>query len=150
MADRIVVMNAGKIEQIGTPLELYDRPANMFVAGFIGSPSMNFLSGALRQSTFVATDGSVIPIAGVKTGDVEAITLGVRPEHFRLDPQGMAAEVITIEPTGAETQVMMRFAGHEVVGVFRERIEVVAGQTLNISLDMEKLHLFDARTGERT
>ncbi len=149
MADRIVVMNAGRIEQIGTPLELYDRPANMFVAGFIGSPAMNFLAGNLQQSEFSASDGSKIALPDVGNINVDKITLGVRPEHFRIDLKGLPAEVITIEPTGAETQVMMRFCGHDVVGVFRERIDVAAGQTIRVSLDREKLHLFDTKTGKR-
>ncbi|MGN7295463.1 ABC transporter ATP-binding protein [Rhizobium sp. SAFR-030] len=149
MADRIVVMNAGRIEQIGTPLELYDRPANLFVAGFIGSPAMNFLTGSLQQSTFVAPDGSRLPLPSSATANADQITLGIRPEHFRLDPQGLPAEIITIEPTGAETQAMMRFGGHEVVGVFRERIDIAAGQTINVGLDTEKLHLFDTTTGKR-
>ncbi|WP_320188395.1 ABC transporter ATP-binding protein (plasmid) [Agrobacterium rosae] len=149
MADRIVVMNAGRIEQIGTPLELYDRPANLFVAGFIGSPAMNFLNGVLQQSTFVTPDGSRLSLPVGETINAGEITLGVRPEHFRLDAQGLPAEIVTVEPTGAETHVMMRFAGQEVVGVFRERIDVAPGHTISVSLDMDKLHLFDTATGKR-
>jgi multiple sugar transport system ATP-binding protein len=150
MADRIVVMNAGHIEQIGSPLELYDRPANVFVAGFIGSPSMNFLAGKLEGSNFVAADGTKIALAKVPANsDGRKVTLGVRPEHFRLDPNGVPAEIVTVEPTGSETQVAVRFAGHDVVGAFRERVEAGPGEALPMSPDTAKVHLFDAETGTR-
>jgi multiple sugar transport system ATP-binding protein len=150
MADRIVVMNAGHIEQIGSPLELYDRPTNVFVAGFIGSPSMNFLSGKLEGGKFVAADGTRITLDKVPANaDGRKVTLGVRPEHFRLDQNGVPAEIVTVEPTGSETQVAVRFAGHDVVGAFRERVEAGPGETLAMSPDTAKIHLFDAETGAR-
>jgi multiple sugar transport system ATP-binding protein len=150
MADRIVVMNEGVVEQIGTPLELYDKPRNLFVAGFIGSPAMNFLGGRIADGAFVAADGTRIALGKVPTGaDGKAVTLGIRPEHFRLDPSGMAAEIVVVEPTGSETQVFARLAGNEIVGVFRERITVGPGDTLKISPDAGALHLFDATTGMR-
>jgi multiple sugar transport system ATP-binding protein len=148
MADRIVVMHDGVIEQIGTPLELYDRPANLFVAGFIGSPAMNVLDGRTESGAFVAADGTRIPLPAGGGGAREA-RLGIRPEHFRLDPDGVPAEIVTVEPTGSDTLVHLRFAGHEVVGVFRERIGEHYGDTLRISPDSVHLHLFDAGTGQR-
>ncbi|HTN62422.1 MAG TPA: sn-glycerol-3-phosphate ABC transporter ATP-binding protein UgpC, partial [Devosia sp.] len=95
MADKIVVMNAGKVEQIGVPLDLYDRPANLFVAGFIGSPSMNFISGQITPDGFTAA-GITLPLPpGLTPGNA---TYGIRPEHFELSPAGVAATVLLVEP----------------------------------------------------
>jgi multiple sugar transport system ATP-binding protein len=150
MADRIVVMHDGIIEQIGTPLELYDRPANLFVAGFIGSPAMNMLGGKIDGDTFVADDGTKVNLhmtPGNSSG--RTVTLGVRPEHFQLDPEGVPAEVLTVEPTGSETQVVARFAGHEITGAFRERITAQPGSTLKITPQAGTVHLFDGENGKR-
>ncbi|WP_237153849.1 ABC transporter ATP-binding protein [Oryzibacter oryziterrae] len=150
MADRIVVMNAGRVEQIGSPLELYDRPANLFVAGFIGSPAMNMLSGRLEADAFVAADGTRIALAEHRAaGAGRAVTLGIRAEHFALDGEGLAAEVLTVEPTGSETQVLMRLAGQDVVASFRERVTALPGQTLGVRPMAEAFHLFDSETGVR-
>ena len=150
MADRIVVMHDGIIEQIGTPLELYDRPANLFVAGFIGSPAMNLLEGKMDGESFIAADGTRIPLGRtVANAAGRALTLGVRPEHFHLDPNGVPAEVLTVEPTGSETQVFARFAGHEIMGAFRERITTQPGQMLKITPEPDKVHLFDSESGQR-
>lgn len=151
MADRIVVMHDGNIEQIGTPLELYDRPANTFVAAFIGSPSMNMIAGTLKGTDFVADDGTTTIAVGAVSGsaDGQRVTLGIRPEHFSLDPAGAEAEIVTVEPTGSETQVHMKLAGQDVVGVFRERIGVGPGDKLKVSPDLNKLHLFEAQSGQR-
>ncbi|MEN3147967.1 sn-glycerol-3-phosphate ABC transporter ATP-binding protein UgpC [Neorhizobium sp. IRAMC:178] len=149
MADRIVVMNGGVIEQVGSPLDLYDRPANLFVAGFIGSPSMNILTGRLENGSFVLADGTAVPAANLASFGNRSIQLGVRPEHLRLDPNGLNAEIVTVEPTGSETQVVMRLGGHEVTGVFRERILKVPGEALSIGIDIEHVHIFDTETGKR-
>src|SRR5215210_9587604 len=109
MADKIVVMHDGVVEQVGAPLELYDSPANMFVAGFIGSPAMNFLKGRCERGRFVLEDGSALPLpAGlghVPSGDV---VYGVRPEHLVLRDDGLPLTVAIVEPTGSETQVIAR------------------------------------------
>jgi multiple sugar transport system ATP-binding protein len=149
MADRIVVMHGGVVEQIGSPLELYDRPANLFVAGFIGSPSMNILGGKLENGTFVSIDGTRIGLPNAASLGNRPVHLGIRPEHLRLDAAGLAGEIITVEPTGSETQVALRLAGHDVVGVFRERILNPPGETLKLGLDIEKVHLFDSDSGKR-
>jgi multiple sugar transport system ATP-binding protein len=149
MADRIVVMNGGVIEQVGSPLDLYDRPANLFVAGFIGSPSMNILTGRLENGSFVLADGTTIPAANLAPFGNRSIHLGVRPEHLRLDPNGLNAEIVTVEPTGSETQVVMRLGGHEVIGVFRERIMKTPGEALSIGIDIGHVHIFDPETGKR-
>ncbi|ALN71250.1 ABC transporter ATP-binding protein [Aureimonas sp. AU20] len=149
MADRIVVMNGGRVEQIGTPLELYERPANLFVAGFIGSPAMNLLPGRLGEGALTAEDGTRIPIAGTSPAHRGAAILGARPEHIVLDPGGVPAEVLVVEPTGADTHVTLRLAGQPVVGTFRERITARPGDQMPVRLDPERLHLFDAETGRR-
>ena len=149
MADRIVVMNDGYVEQIGTPLELYDRPGNRFVAGFIGSPAMNMLRGQLVGGDFSAEDGTKIALGIATAGGEREVDLGVRAEHFALDETGVAAEVVSLEHTGAETLVVMRLAGQDVTGSFRERIDVEPGGTVKIGFNPERLHLFDAATGAR-
>jgi multiple sugar transport system ATP-binding protein len=150
MADRIVVMHDGVIEQIGTPLELYDSPANLFVAGFIGSPAMNLLGGKMDGNSFVADDGTRIELSNAP-GNLagRAVTLGVRPEHFHLDASGQPAEVLTVEPTGSETQVVAKFAGQEIMGAFRERITTRPGEMLKIRPDLGSVHLFDSSSGQR-
>ncbi len=150
LADRIVVMHDGHIEQIGTPLELYDEPANTFVAGFIGSPAMNMIKGTISGQVLKTPGGELLlPTAAVSGLDGRSLIVGIRPEHFRLGPNGIAAKVVTVEPTGSETLVNMRLAGQEVVGLFRERVRVAAGDTLHLLPDAEAIHLFDATTEER-
>jgi len=150
MADRIVVMHDGIIEQIGSPLELYDRPANLFVAGFIGSPAMNMIAGKMEGNTFVADEGTRVDLALAPPNSAgRPVTLGVRPEHFHLDPNGLPAEILTVEPTGSETQVVARFAGQEIMGAFRERITAQPGETLRIRPEPSAVHLFDTQSGAR-
>ncbi|QQA41437.1 ABC transporter ATP-binding protein [Pelagovum pacificum] len=150
MADRIVVMHDGVIEQIGTPLELYDAPGNLFVASFIGSPAMNQFPGRIVEGAFVATDGTRLPIGALGAGhDGREVVLGIRPEHFRLDPKGLDMEVVTVEPTGAETQVMAEFAGQTVTVAFRERITARPGEHITVSVAPETVHLFDAASRKR-
>ena len=142
MADRIVVMRDGNIEQIGTPLDLYDRPCNQFVAGFIGSPSMNFLAGSRSEDGFRLTDGTTFPadfIPGV------AVTCGIRPEHLRRDDSGVDIEAVVVEPTGSETQVVARLADQSIVALFRERLSIRPGDSLRVSVDRAHLHVFDAK-----
>jgi len=150
MADKIVVMNGGNVEQIGAPLELYDRPNNLFVAGFIGSPAMNFLAGEVRGGSFRVGDIALpLPTGGGGAREGQKVIYGMRPEHLRLDPAGVAATVHVTEPTGSETQVIMNLAGTQVVGAFRERISEKPGQNLHIAPDPALVHLFDEQTGTR-
>lgn len=152
MADRIVVMNAGRIEQIGTPLELYDTPANLFVADFIGSPSMNFLPGTLEPGAVKLADGSRLPVAPVGQHDTgRQVIFGVRPEHLALsaDGQGLAAEVEVVEPTGANIQVYAKVAGTPLCAVFTERHDFRPGQVIHLTAPVDKAHLFDQATGQR-
>jgi len=151
MADRIVVMHDGNVEQIGTPLELYDRPANIFVAEFIGSPGMNMLAGTLEAGDFVTDDGTRIALGAMAAlaADGQRLVLGIRPEHLMLDPAGLPAEIVTVEPTGAETQISLHLAGHRIVATLRERITERAGETLRIAPVPGMVHLFDAASGKR-
>ncbi len=150
MADKIVVMNAGNVEQIGTPLELYDYPSNLFVAGFIGSPAMNFLKGRIEGSAFHAEGGAALPLPAKSNGsDGRPAVYGVRPEHFRLSATGLPATVHVVEPTGSETQVMAEFAGVPIICAFRERVSAKPGETIRIAPDPALVHLFDADTGRR-
>ena len=146
MADRIVVLNGGRVEQTGAPLDLYDRPANQFVAGFIGSPSMNFLKGTITEAGF-QTSGVVMPLpASTNTIVGQACVYGIRPEHFRLnDHPGHAsvpAEIVLIEPMGSETQVTMRLGDVQVIGVFRERINGAPGDVMHVLPEVDAVHLF--------
>jgi multiple sugar transport system ATP-binding protein len=153
MADKIVVMNAGNVEQIGAPLDLYDDPANLFVAGFIGSPAMNFLRGRLARDgaglDVVLGDGVRIPApASVRAdNDGREVTLGVRPEHLAVSDRGVPAEVVVVEPTGADTQIFCKLAGADVTAVVRERHSFHPGE--NIRLAPELTYLFDPATGAR-
>jgi multiple sugar transport system ATP-binding protein len=150
MADRIVVMHDGIVEQIGTPLDLYDRPGNTFVAGFIGSPSMNFIKGTAHGDVIRAAGGLALPLpAGLVLPEGKSITYGIRPEHLRLDPQGMETEIVVIEPTGSETQVVIKAGEHEITGVFRDRVTARPGEKLRIMPETGLVHLFDGETGQR-
>jgi len=155
MADKIVVMNDGNIEQIGEPLELYDRPSNRFVAGFIGSPAMNFLTGHLAVNGSGASfegEGAIkLPLdirPAVSTG--HPVVLGVRPEHLTLGENGIEAEVAVVEPTGSEIQVNSLAAnGDEIVAVFRERRMFEPGEKIRLMPQHGTVHLFDQATGAR-
>lgn len=156
MADRIVVMNEGLVEQVGTPLELYDRPANLFVADFIGSPSMNFIKGTLRRegdSAFVlAADGTQLALPKDVQGiDGQKVIYGVRPEHLVLaeGDAGVEVAIEVIEPTGANIEVFVSLAGKRVCAVFGERHPFKPGEKIRLSSDVQKVHLFDAETGKR-
>jgi len=149
MADKIVVLNGGRVEQIGAPLDLYDRPANQFVAGFIGSPSMNFINGKIGPEGFNAK-GVTLPLPEAlhdKTG-IDAV-YGIRPEHFTLAEDGLSAVVSLVEPMGSETQVTMTLGEHTIIGVFRERVAAQPGETIKVRPDLANLHIFDAATGAR-
>ena len=150
MADQIVVMHDGHIEQTGTPLELYDRPANRFVAGFIGSPSMNFIEATQKDGEMVTASGARLPIAGaVAANDGRAMVYGIRPEHLDIADDGFEAEVVVIEPTGSETQLFARLGNQEIVAIFRERHDFAPGQKIRLKPRAPVAHLFDASSGQR-
>jgi len=151
MADRIVVMHDGIIEQIGTPLELYDSPRNLFVAGFIGSPAMNFLKGAAKSDGSIEIGGTRLPVAGRHSvADGQPVVYGIRPEHLELANDGFPATIAVVEPTGSETMVVVRMGGEtEVVALFRERHQFAPGQTVHLRPRVEQVHLFDSQSGQR-
>ncbi len=153
MADKIVVMHDGVVEQIGAPLDLYDKPDNLFVAGFIGSPAMNTLRGTLRVNgvaEFEGPGGSKLPITSVPPGsDGRRAVYGVRPEHFQLASDGVESEIQVVEPTGSEIQVVAKLGGEDIIAVFRERHPFKPGDKIRLKPNPELVHLFDAATGER-
>jgi multiple sugar transport system ATP-binding protein len=143
-------MHDGIVEQIGAPLDLYDRPANLFVAGFIGSPAMNFLKGTVEPNGFRTIDGIMLPLKSTPpTAASHSAVYGVRPEHFVLSKEGVPARVSVIEPTGSEMQIVARIGGQEVICVFRERITPRPGDMIHIMPDPNLIHIFDEQTGKR-
>jgi multiple sugar transport system ATP-binding protein len=154
MADRIVVMHDGRIEQIGSPLELYDHPNNLFVAGFIGSPAMNFISGTLRRngaSLHVETaEGISLPLLGKTAGqDGQPVIYGVRPEHLMLvESGGVPMSVGVVEPTGADTLVYGELGATPICAVFSERVAFEPGQQVALRPDLEGVRVFDKASGD--
>src|SRR5580700_6011854 len=153
MADKIVVMHDGVVEQMGSPLELYDRPENQFVAGFIGSPAMNFLKGKVKangNTGFEGPNGVKLPLKSAPANsDGRPAVYGIRPEHFTIAYDGAEAEIIVVEPTGSETQVFAKLGGEQVVAVFRERHQFNPGDKIRLKPDPSLVHLFDEATGKR-
>ena len=154
MADRIVVMHDGRIEQIGEPLELYDRPDNLFVAQFIGSPAMNIVSGTVRRANggaWVEAAGGVRwPLGHIAGADGQAVAYGVRPEHLSLGGSGaVPAEIIVVEPTGAETELLVQAGEAQIVLVTHGRPVVNPGDKIGLAVDPAMVHVFDQKTGAR-
>jgi multiple sugar transport system ATP-binding protein len=153
MADKIVVMQGGRVEQIGAPLELYDKPVNKFVAGFLGSPAMNFLEGTLH-----AQDGPRLEFAGGRSirlsrmpdgSDGREVIFGIRPEEIHIGAEGADARLIVVEPTGSETLLSIDFAGFELTCLLRQRANLSPGQDVKISFTSGSVHFFDPTTGQR-
>jgi multiple sugar transport system ATP-binding protein len=153
MADKIVVMHDGKVEQIGTPLDLYDRPQNLFVAGFIGSPAMNLLKGTIRangSAAFEVPSEIGLPLMNVPSSwNGRTAIYGVRPEHFTLADDGAPASVQVVEPTGSELQVTATMGDTAVIAIFRERHKLKPGDIIRLKPDPNLVHLFDANDGTR-
>jgi multiple sugar transport system ATP-binding protein len=152
MADRIVVMHDGVVEQAGAPLELYDRPANLFVASFLGSPAMNFIVGRLAaEGAFVSEDGSVIMSPRkTPTRAGASVVCGFRPEAIVLDANSpLRLRVTLTEPTGAETHVFGRIGGVDVIAVLRERVSLSEGSEIGVSIAADQLHIFEAASQAR-
>jgi len=153
MADKIVVMQGGHVEQIGAPLELYDNPNNVFVAGFIGSPAMNFVRGRVARNgsaAVVTPEGETIPAPDAPGMDEgREVVLGMRPEHLTLvdGDLGFSAQVVVTEPTGSEVQILAKHGADDVVAVFRERFMPSPGQVIRLAPDLGHAHVFDAETG---
>jgi multiple sugar transport system ATP-binding protein len=150
MGEKIVVLHDGKVEQAGPPLDLFDKPVNLFVAGFIGSPAMNVLHGRVQNGRFATDKGVSLPLNPTQaTTPAGAAAYGVRPEHLMLDDAGLPAIVHVVEPTGSETQVELDLSGHLITAIFRERISARPGETLRILPNPGLVHLFDQASGLR-
>ena len=153
MADRIVVMNEGRIEQIGKPLELYDKPMNVFVAGFIGTPSMNLLeakadlSGKYPMALF-ETGGKLPLPAKVNLKDGNDIIYGLRPEHCKIAKTGHLSKVEAIKPMDSETHLILRFANQRVVMAVHERLNFSPSESLTFQPNLEKVVIFDKKSGQ--
>ena len=155
MADNIIVMNGGRIEQAGAPLELFDNPANLFVAGFLGSPSINLIDARVDNNTeaLVAClpDGSNMTLSnspGLTVG--QDIVLGIRPHYLRLDEQGpLNATVKVIEPTGVETIVSADLSGIEIVSQLPRQSLPSRDEHIRFDADPDKILIFDKKSGLR-
>ena len=149
MADRIAVMNEGRIEQLGAPLELYDRPANLFVAQFIGSPAMNIFEGVLSNGRVEAL-GSRWPVSAAARGaDGQAVKYGIRPEHLQLGRDGVPAEVVVVEPMGHETELLVKINDIDLIVVMHGRSAHAPGERIFLAPQAANAHLFDAASGRR-
>ncbi|MEZ2218687.1 ABC transporter ATP-binding protein [Rhizobium sp. RCC_161_2] len=154
MADKIVVLQGGKVEQIGTPLELYDQPKNVFVAGFLGSPAMNFLEGRLTgglKPTLLLPSGTPVELLDAPAqAENKDILIGIRPEDISFAADGgVPATVTVIEPTGSETHVALEVEGKELTWVMRERAELAPNQKVQLSFKSPNVHFFDKATQQR-
>jgi len=161
MADRIVVLRDGLVEQVGTPVDLYDRPCNTFVAGFIGSPAMNLLTGSVQGSR-VAVDfgGEVVLPDNCAAQPGQRVTLGLRPEHIRVQgagAPGIACRVDAAEFTGADTLVMFAPLGGQdavidaarIQAVVHDRVSLKRGDAVTLAIDPARVHVFDTASGQR-
>ena len=152
LADRVVVMNAGRIEQVGAPVELYERPETLFVASFIGSPQMNLLPARISDGGLALAAGGTWPCPGASCLPA-AVTVGVRPEHLQISETGLPVAVEVVEPTGAETFVLCRTLGEasvaEVMLSIRGNARLAPGTELRVSPEPGQVHVFDPATGLR-
>jgi len=150
MADRVVVMRDGLVEQIGSPLDLYDVPGNLFVAGFIGSPAMNAVPGVIADGHFLADGGLCLPVPdwiGSQTG--RRVIYGIRPEHLLLASDGFEARVKVVEPTGSETMVVANALRIDWTCLIKDRVHILPDQTIRLLPRPEFVHVFDEASGAR-
>ena len=149
LADRIVVMDQGRVQQVGAPLDVYDRPGNKFVAGFIGSPAMNFVQGEVAASGVnVAGTHFTLPLTQLPEQG-RKVWLGVRPEHLAIEPNGVSATVEVVEPLGHGTMLHVTAFGVRWVVLDSGRSPVRAGDQLGLRMDPHRMHLFDHESGLR-
>jgi len=157
MADRVVVLRDGVIEQLGTPIELYDSPANVFVAEFIGSPAMNVLPARLRidgsRRAAMVDGGSIVDLPPALSGkEGQAILLGIRPEHLAIGGAahgGLTGTVSLVEPLGSQVQIISEVAGRSVTVLISERVLPAVGSAITLSPKTASVHAFDAESGRR-
>ncbi len=153
MADKIVVMRDGRVEQIGAPLDLYDHPQNVFVAGFIGSPSMNFLHGKISETasgkTFTSDSGLTLPLPQTAARVGAEVIYGIRPEHIAVSPEGTHVTVVVTEPTGSETQIFARAGTDLIDAIVKDRIAARPGEKVGFLINPAHVHLFDHKSQQR-
>jgi multiple sugar transport system ATP-binding protein len=147
LANRIAVLNAGELQQIGTPDEVYDHPANVFVAEFIGSPPMNLLDASVDGDALVVGGGWRIPAPGAATAPNRNVRVGLRPEGITIDPDGQAAEVVAVEPFGSEVIIDVRVGDQPLKIRAAPDIRPEAGSTVGLRADPGAVRLFDQETG---
>ena len=152
MADKIVVMNEGLVEQTGAPLDLYDKPVNIFVAGFIGSPSMNLFNASINSNSINLGSAGSIPITRNTTSENNLdITLGIRPSHMDISKngEGLKFQIDVIEPTGADSLVYGKINDTECCVQTSERLNLKSGEIIHILPNEDNLHFFDNQSNER-
>jgi len=149
MADKIVVLNGGKIEQMGAPMEVYGNPANLFVAGFIGSPEINLLPAKVGVGSATLADGTALPLGGLDLSPGREIVYGIRPQHITLGEGGVPAEVLVVEPTGEEQEVSARLGGQDISVVVHNSAPLSPGDRVGLKIDVAKVLVFDKASGER-
>jgi multiple sugar transport system ATP-binding protein len=149
LSDRMVVMRNGVIEQIGAPQDIYERPTNVFVAGFIGSPAMNLIEVDVVDGWFVAAGARLSAVPDGYRGNARPALYGVRPEHVSLAVAGIPAKVSVVEPMGADTLVVLRLGAADVSSLCRGRVDLKPGDVTHVTMDESKVHLFDTQGGER-
>lgn len=153
MADKIVVMRNGFVEQIGAPLDLYDEPTNVFVAGFIGSPSMNFVNGTINTEAgvkhFISDNGLRLPLPETSAPVGQKVIYGIRPEHICIGEGVSKLKVVVMEPTGSETQVFAKFGDDLLNALVKGRVVSEPGAEIGFVIDPADVHLFDHSSQKR-
>ncbi|MCW5721898.1 MAG: sn-glycerol-3-phosphate ABC transporter ATP-binding protein UgpC [Devosia sp.] len=150
LSDRVVVLNHGVIQQEGSPMELYRRPANLFVAGFIGSPAMNFFDAVIEGGEARTAEGLRFPFtASDGAQDGRKVVVGIRPEHFQAGGTGHSGAVTFVEPTGGQTFVTLDLGGHPTMVLVSGEEDIDTGATLSVSAPLGRTYVFDAQTGRR-
>ena len=154
LAQRVIVMNKGVAEQIGTPSEVYQRPATLFVASFIGSPAMNLLAGTVSPDggAFILSDGLTLPLELPRPQWADRrLTLGIRPEHIQqaTSAQGIAMPLLTLELLGADNLAHGQWGGQSVIARLSHEEMPAVGSTLHLYLPPTALHFFDSDSGLR-
>jgi multiple sugar transport system ATP-binding protein len=148
MADKIVVLNGGKVEQVGAPLTLYNDPANLFVAGFIGSPEINLIPATVGNGAAMTASGVALPLTNPLRPGTE-IVYGIRPQHIALATDGVPGRISLVEPTGEDQELVVDMGGEDISVVVHGGRLLSAGQDVKLSIDIDKVLLFDRATGER-
>lgn len=152
LADQVVIMHDGCVAQIGAPVEVYDRPRNLMVAGFIGSPAMNCIDGVVGadRAHVMTGSGVSLPLAGpIDVAPNTEVVYGVRPNDVRIASPGISLSVHVVEPTGPETMLSAQLADHEFTVLTQDRLSIRPGETISVMPDLERVHLFEAATGLR-